>query len=333
LTEISRMPIPIWADGILIAGELSAKRLYNSYSWLQKKIEPFIWISKPRRQTAMRKEFKQYLREIGVAEGALVMAHTSVSNLQLFDNSESDPVSGGFLKEANNLVNDMLELVGPAGTLVMPTNAYYQNDDRVLNPIERNRTILYNPRTTPCAVGLANELFWRRKGVLRSLHPYNSLAAYGPLAEELLRDNLNHDKPLPQGIYSGYYRFSQKNGLVVSIGVPLQNSMTLIHTPEEIRDMDWPIKDFFEDRQYLVRIGERDELYILRQRRPEYGMYCICVRKAFRDLVREGIVHETSVGSVRVDWARSGEVFDYFMQRNKNSHYPYYGIGSIRPRK
>jgi aminoglycoside 3-N-acetyltransferase len=330
LDEVKYKTLPPWKDGLLIAGELLAKRLYRKSAWLRKKIEPFRWRDKPRLQTAKREEFKQYLREIGVDKGALVMAHTAVSNLRLYDESPDHPSPGGFLAAANNLVNDLLDLAGPTGTLVMPAHAHYQGEDALLNSAQRERAISYDPQSTPCAVGLANELFWRRKGVLRSLHPYNSLAAYGPLAEELLHDNLNHHKPLPQGIYSGYYRFSRKNGIVISIGVPLQNSMTLIHTPEEVRDQDWPIKDFFEERRYLVRINGRDELYVVRQRRPQYGMYCICVRKAFRDLVREGIVHETSVGSVRVDWAWSRDVFDFFMKRNKNSHYPYYGIRTIR---
>ncbi len=330
LPEVTHKTPPRWMDGLLIAGELLAKRLYRQSAWLRKEIELFRWRDKPRVQTAKREELKQYLREIGVNKGALVMAHTAVSDLRLYDESPGRAVPGGFLAAANNLVNDLLELVGPEGTLVMPAHAHYQGEDALLSSKERERTIFYDPQSTPCGVGLANELFWRRKGVLRSLHPYNSLAACGSLADELLHNNLNHDKPLPHGIYSGYYRFSLKNGLVISIGVPLQNSMTLMHAPEEVRDQDWPIKDFFEERRYLVRINGRDEQHVVRQRRPEYGMYCICVRKAFRDLLREGIVHEASVGSVRVNWARSGEVFDFFMTRNKNSHYPYYGVRSIR---
>jgi len=173
---------------------------------------------------------------------------------------------------------------------------------------------------------LTNELFWRRKGVLRSLHPYNSLAAHGPLAEELLHDNLNRFKPLPHGAYSGYYRFCQKNGLVFSVGVSLQSSMTLIHSPEEVRDEQWPIKDFYEERTYSIRIDEKDELYTVRQRRPKYAKYCICVHKVFRDLTREGILHESMAGNVRVDWVRSKDMFDLFMDRNKDFPYPYYGL-------
>ena len=53
-------------------------------------------------------------------------------------------------------------------------------------------------------------------------------------------------------------------------------------------------------------------------------MFCLCLRKVRRDLVRAGILHETSVGGVRVDWARSREIFDYCMSRNEKSPYPYY---------
>ncbi len=272
---------PRWTDGLLIAGELLAKRLYWKSSWLRKKLEPFRWTDKPRIQTAKREELKQYLRQIGVDKGSLVMAHTAVSNLRLYDESPENPAPGGFLAAANNLVNDLLNLVGPTGTLVMPAHAHYQGQDALLNSAKRGREIFYDPQSTPCAVGLANELFWRRKGVLRSLHPYNSLAAYGPLAEELFHDNLNHDKPLPQGIYSGYYRFSQKNGIVISIGVPLQNSMTLIHTPEEVRDQDWPIKDFFEECRYLVRINGQDESYVVRHAVPSTACTAFACARRF----------------------------------------------------
>jgi aminoglycoside 3-N-acetyltransferase len=328
LSELSRTLFPTWTEGPLVAGELLARQAYWRFPGLRE------WrrrLRSPKKSAPVsidRRELKDYLRQIGVVEGALVMAHTSVSQLQFTENNK--PVPGGFLAAANCLVNDLLELVGPTGTLVMPTHAHYQVEDALLPEEKREQAIYYNPQTTSCAVGLANELFWRRKGVLRSMHPYNSLAAYGPLAEELLHDNLNRMKPLPHGVYSGYYRFSQKNGLVISIGVALADSMTLIHSPEEVRDQEWPIKDFFEERNYLIRIGDKDELYTIRQRRAEYGKYCICVHKIFRDLAREGILHESMMGNVRIDWIRSKDMFDVFMARNKHSHYPYYGIWLAR---
>jgi aminoglycoside 3-N-acetyltransferase len=162
------------------------------------------------------------------------------------------------------------------------------------------------------------------------LHPYNTLAACGPLAAELFHDNLNEHKPLPHGVDSGYYRFCQRNGVVIGIGVPLGRYMTLIHVAEEVRDQNWTIPDFFEQREYLVRINGEDRPCVVRQHRLEYSMFCLCMRKLRRDLVYEGILHEGRVGSVRVDWARAGEVFDYMMTRNQRSPYPYYWPWLVR---
>jgi aminoglycoside 3-N-acetyltransferase len=263
-------------------------------------------------------------------EGALVMAHTSVTNLRLVEPGE-DAAQAGFMATANRLVCDLLELLGPSGTLVMPTNAAYQIDDFMRSAAERQRTVIsYDPRTTPCSVGLANELFRRRRGVLRSLHPYNTLAAHGPQAESLLENNLNEGEPLPHGVCSGYYRLCRQNGLIVGIGASLQRYMTLIHVPEDFRDAQWPIPNFFERRRYLIRIDGRDELHTVRQRRAEFGRFCV-IRQVYIDLAREGILRRRTVAGCVVDWASAPEVFDYIMKKNRQSPYPYFGAAFVKP--
>ena len=197
------------------------------------------------------------------------------------------------------MLDNLLELVGDSGTLVMPTQAAYQmNDQRMRGGDDAEPPALYDPTSTPCGVGLANELFWRRKGVQRSLHPYNSVAVHGPLAEELLRDNLNEFKPLPHGVYSAYYRLCQKNGLVISVGVPLGRYMTLVHTAEDVRDRP----GFSVEKRYRVRAEGKEREWTVRETREKYGMFCLCMLKCVRDLRCEGILHEGAVGTVRVDW-------------------------------
>jgi aminoglycoside 3-N-acetyltransferase len=144
------------------------------------------------------------------------------------------------------------------------------------------------------------------------------------MADELLRDNLNDSQPLPHGVHSGYYRFCQHNGLVLSVGVPLGPYMTLVHVAEDVRDQDWPVPNFWRQRPCVIRIHGDDNRFVVRERRPEYGMFCLCMRKVVRDLKTAGILHETAADGARVDWARSGEVFDFFMSRNRQSSYPYF---------
>jgi aminoglycoside N3'-acetyltransferase len=330
LPETTGRKTPFWKDYPLLVAERLARQVYWSSPRLRSWANRLRPRSRPMAQVADRREFKDYLRQVGVTEGALVMAHTSVSGLTLAEPSQQRFTHGAPALVARQLLDDLLELLGETGTLVMPTHAVYQRGDECLRRSDPGLPVRYDPAETPCGVGLANELFRRWKGVQRSLHPYNTLAAHGPLASELLRDNLNRSRPLAHGVHSGYYRFCQNRGVVVSIGVPLGRCLTLIHVAEDVRDEDWPIKGFFVERQYAVRIDGLDEVYVVRQHHPKYLESCLCARKMRRDLVGEGILHEGSIGSVRVDWACSNEVLDYLMSRNRKSAYPYYWPRLVR---
>ena len=321
-----------WLNWPLLVAERLARQVYWSSPRLRAWVKRRRSTARPGAQVADRRELRQYLEEVGVRKGALVMAHTSVSGLTLTDGADRQQAVSSPVALAKQLVDDLLDLLGPTGTLVMPTHARYQSEDESDIPGGARVLQKYDPARSPCGVGLANELFRKRKGVQRSLHPVNMLAAHGPMAAELLRDNLNRRKPLPHGVDSGYYRFCQHDGLVVSVGVPLGRYMTLIHTAEDVRDADWPIRNFFVERSYVVCVDGREETYVVRQRRVQYSMFCLCMRKLCRDLRREGILHEGHVGTVRVDWARSGQVFEYLMSRGKTSTYPYYWTGPVARR-
>jgi aminoglycoside N3'-acetyltransferase len=254
------------------------------------------------------------------------MVHTGIDGLEILDEGSRGPVNA--ITQANALMQDLVQLTSPNGTLVMPTIAKYQTDELEAGQSNCQMTT-YDPRRSPCGVGLVNELFWRRKGVQRSLFPFNMLAACGPLADELLRDNLNERHPSPHGQDSAYYRICQRNGLVVSIGVPLRECITIAHVVEEVR-ADWPIKDFFYERQYRVVQDGVAKQWTVRLRRDEYAKFSYCRKKLGRDLVAEGVIHEGSVGTVRVDWARAGEVYDFFWRKTLKRPYPYYGLWMVR---
>lgn len=324
-TESPPRKTPFWMDALLLTAELTARNLYWRVPALRAWVKRRRRRSRPPARTVDRQKLRERLQEIGVREGALVMAHTGIAGLTLCDaNGESETRAHNSLQTAAMLLEDLMGLLGAAGTLVMPTNPIYQSDERFFAYDETSPPIKYDPARTPCGVGLANEAFWRRPGVRRSLHPFNSLAAYGPLAADLLQDNLNEDKPLAHGIYSGYYRFCQHNGLVISVGVPLGASLTLVHAIEDVLDSQYPIKGFFRERRYLVRVNGVDQPWTVREGRPEYAMFCRCGRKGWRDLRGEGILHEGTVDGVRVDWAWSREVLDFFASRCKSGPYPHY---------
>lgn len=321
--------LPSWADPLLLA-EWSFRQVYWRSPGLRRRAQAWRRGRPTAAQAAPRAEWRAHLEGLGVTPGALVMAHTSVSGLQLVEEGDSREKPPGLVATAGRLLDDLDAALDETGTLVMPTHAPYQNDEAFVLRERRPGAIRFDPERTPTNLGMANELFRRRKGVRRSLHPVNTLSARGPLAEELLAGNLNDAKPLPHGVHSGYYRLCRRNGLVLGVGLPLALYLTVVHVAEEVRDRDWPVPDFWEERSYLVRVDGEDRPVVVRQLRPEYALFCLCMRKASRDLVADGVVHEGRVGGVRVDWARAGEVLEYCMDRSRRSTFPYFGTWAVR---
>lgn len=314
------------SDTLLVLIERLSRQIYWSWPELRRWRSRKGHSAKPILQQCMRDDLLRYLGEIGVEHSAFVMAHTGIDGVEIVDDRRQGPINA--ITQANTLMEDLVQLVGPGGTLVMPTHARYQTEE--LSGVQANCGMTtYDPRRSPCGVGLVNELFWRRKGVQRSLFPYNMLAACGPLADELLHDNLNERHPTPHGSDSGYYRMCQRNGLIVSVGVRLRECITIAHVVEEVR-ADWPIKDFFTERQCrVVQDGVAKE-WTVRLRRDEYAKYSYCRKKLGRDLVAEGVIHEGRVGTMRVDWARAGEVFQFFWRKTAKRPYPYYGLWMMK---
>src|SRR6478672_9626519 len=105
-----------------------------------------------------RADLVEGLRALGLRLGALVQVHSSLSRLGF--------VEGG----AETVVDALLEAVGLAGTVMVPTFNHGKAD-------------IYDPRTTPSISGAVTEALRKRPGAHRSIHPTHPYAAIGPDAE------------------------------------------------------------------------------------------------------------------------------------------------------
>jgi aminoglycoside 3-N-acetyltransferase len=101
----------------------------------------------------------------GVRRGSILMVHSGLSRYGY--------VPGG----AVTVVNVLRDLLGPEGTLVMPTHS-----NSVLGAAP------FNPQTSRSNVGAITEYFRKLPGARRSFHPTHSVAALGPAAEALTAD-------------------------------------------------------------------------------------------------------------------------------------------------
>lgn len=159
-----------------------------------------------------RLEVLNQLRALGVREGGVLLVHTSFRRVR--------PIEGGPL----GLIAVLREVLGPSGTLVMPSMT--------------DGASRFDPRATPTAeMGITAELFWRQSGVLRSTHPGASFAAAGPAAARICAP-----QPLspPHGHDSPVGRVYDLDGSVLLLGVGHSENTTL-HLAESLAGVPYSV--------------------------------------------------------------------------------------------
>jgi aminoglycoside 3-N-acetyltransferase len=150
-----------------------------------------------------REQISEGLRRLGLRAGDVVMVHSSLSSL--------GRVGGG----AAAVVSALLDVLGPAGTLVAPTFG---------TPMP------FDVKTSPSGLGAITEAVRCWPGAVRSLHPTHSVAAIGARAQELTRDHIA--SPTAAGRDTPYGRLIEMGGKILLVGVDNDRSTTM-HTLEE----------------------------------------------------------------------------------------------------
>jgi len=159
------------------------------------------------------------LADLGVGAGDVLMVHSDLRRLGPARDLVKLPHCG-----ADMVIDALIETVGPEGTLLMPALSYrYVNE---AHPV-------FDARETPSCVGSIPEIFRRRPGTLRSVHPTHSLCGVGARAAELLRDH--HLDTTPVGPRSALRRMRDRGGKVVMFGCGLRPN-TSMHGVEELAE-------------------------------------------------------------------------------------------------
>lgn len=165
-----------------------------------------------------KQQLKDQLKSMGLKGDETILIHSSMKSI--------GEVDGG----ADTVLDAWMEYFKD-GLLLLPTHTWKTvNAD---NPV-------YNPQTTPSCVGLLTNMFMKREGVIRSIHPTHSMAGYGKNAAEYLAgEEYNNTPCTPGGCYD---RLKDAGGKVLLVGVGHERN-TYIHSVEEVLNVPNRLSD------------------------------------------------------------------------------------------
>ncbi len=172
-------------------------------------------------------QLKKALLQLGINRGDTLFVHSS---FKTFNGFQGDP---------QDVIDCVVEILGENGNLLMPSMQYRSSS---YEHLQRNE--LFDVRKTYSKMGLITEVFRRKKGVLRSLHPTHSVLAWGKDAARIVQD---HEKCLyPCGKQTPFDKFRSLNGKVLFFDVPF-NTFTFIHYIEDLIKDELPFSLYMKE--------------------------------------------------------------------------------------
>mgnify|MGYP004607984799 FL=1 len=189
------------------------------------------------------------LREVGLEKGDTVMVHTSLKRMGY--------VCGG----AQTVIEALMDVVGEAGTIMMPTQSWknldpetgvhWETDEKDWQLI-RDYWPAYDKKLTPTnTMGAVAEMFRQMPGSVRSDHPARSVCAWGRHASYLTE---KHDLSNIFGDGSPIGRLYELDGKVLQLGTGYDKNTSL-----HLADMraEYPKKHTCIEHSAIFENGKR----------------------------------------------------------------------------
>jgi len=162
-------------------------------------------------------EIESCLHHMGVERGNTIMVHSSFN-----------PMSG-FRGPPGQLVQALLNVVGPTGNILMVSLPYTSSTHEYLKTAPH-----FDVRKTLSRMGLVSETFRRRADVIRSLSPTHPVLALGPKASWIVAGH--EDCLYPCGPGSPFEKLAQLDGKVVFFGVPFETFTFFHYLEHQVRN-------------------------------------------------------------------------------------------------
>lgn len=254
---------------------------------------------------------EDYLRSQGIGKGSLLVVHSSYDHLASTDLTPEE------------IVDRLLHLIGPSGTLAMPAMRKYKGEpegyDRLTVSTD-NLVCTYKPRKTMVKTGWLPYAMVKRSDSIVSLHPLDTMVAIGPLAKAMMEHNLDGENPASHGPGSSWKFCYDNDAKIIGLGVNLFHYNSILHVNEEAMG-NWPIKDedWFRIRKFHIIDGDFDEFVSVRERKPEWGMIRLAEKNMEYDLTCHNLITKKVIGNIEVYTEDAKSVINHMQEYNKQN--------------
>lgn len=235
------------------------------------------------------------LKNSGFNEGDTLMVHSSLSKI--------GNVSGG----PDSVLNAFMRVLGPNGNIIMPSFSY--QGTMLETALDKN--YLFNPGSTIPVTGKISQVFMRRIGTKRSIHPTHSFCAYGPYADEIVSGHLNANTNF--GKDTPFDSLLKLKGKVVGIGIGI-GPVTFYHSVEDFHPELFEKVYLDNTYQFRLKIDQKHLIEEIKIHHPETHRNRIDKTKEIEDwftkhLKAKGILHEGKFGSANLWWMDANALY------------------------
>jgi len=171
----------------------------------------------------------------------IIMVHCSLNDLH--------PM---YVGDVRDLLGALIELCGAERTLAMP--AFFFGGPQGDPAAYYAARPLFDVRRQPSEMGLLSEVFRRRGGVRRSLHPAASVCALGPLADELTE--AHHLASTTFGEGTPFARMAERQTMIFGIGIEYFRCLSQVHAAEDLLGDRYPLE--LRTRRVPVQLKDAD---------------------------------------------------------------------------
>lgn len=244
------------------------------------------------------------LKSIGVGNGSMLIVHSSYDSLK------------NCLISPKEIINNLINLVGEEGTLVMNSARILKKNKYVDNSLK------YDVEKSRVWTGVLPHFMINDKRSMISEFPFNPIVAIGKHAKRITSHNFQKIES-SCGPYSGWKFCSDNNAIVVGLGVNLTHSLTIMHVAEENHE-SWHINDWYEKIQVEITNKKKIKKVVVKNRKEKWGKLYFHEKKLEKDLKSNNILFEDNINGLHFSYLNSKELINFLTKKNRYSTYPYF---------